>query len=237
MTNWKVVVETAKKIYAEKDKYAYWYGAKGQVLTDAVMDALIAAEPNYFKRYTTAQIKQLKDWSRGKIGLDCSGFVCYVLKQAGCLIEQTYSTALINCCTIKQEPLLIPAAGILYRCPAATGRHVGIDIGGGKFLHMAKEGSSIEMGDNHDNYWEIGGRYPAIDYSDWKEGTSELKAVANTTMYVRNAPSTSGTAIGTVRQGAEVTVLEQLDNGWLKIVWGNTYGYSSNAKGAYYRFL
>lgn len=236
MVSWKVVVETAKKLFAEKDKYAYWYGAKGQVLTDAVMDALIAAEPGYFSRYTAEQLKQLKDWSRGKIGLDCSGFVCYVLKLSGCLIEQTYSTALISCCTVKQDPLLIPAAGILYRCPAGTGRHVGIDIGGGKFLHMRMEGRSVEMGDNHESYWEIGGRYPNIDYSDWSETSSTKKAIATTDMKVRTAPI-SGEWIGTVRQGAEVTVLEQLDNGWLKIAWGDTYGYTSNAKGVYYRFV
>lgn len=235
---WEKVVETAKSIYKERENYAYFYGAKGQVLTGPVMDTLIASEAGYFaRRYTDQQIQAIKNYSVGKIGLDCSGFVCYVLEKVGAITrdEWTYSTALIGRCAVQRPPLEIPAAGILYRCPASTGRHVGIDIDHGKFLHMAREGCSIEMGDNHGGYWEIGGCYPAIDYSTWHE-SSATQAEALETMWVRSAPAIQAPAVGTVIVGDRVTVLETLENGWLRIAWNGGEAYTSNVGGRYYVF-
>ena len=239
MIQWWAVVEAAKKIYRERNDYAYFYGAKGQVLTDPLMDALITAEAGYFaRRYTEEQIRHIKSFSVGKIGLDCSAFVCYVLEKAGVITRQewTYSTALIEKCHPKKEPLKIPAAGILYRCPASTGRHVGIDIDGGKFLHMGREGASIELGDNHTGYWEIGGCFPGIDYSTWSEGGNRI-AEALETMWVRSAPAIQAPAIGTVTIGDRVTVLEELATGWLRIKWNAGEAYTSNVGGNYYIFL
>lgn len=236
---WYDVVETAKRIYDERDDYAYFYGAKGQVLTEPVMNALIAAEPNYFaRRYTQQQIDAIKAYSIGKIGLDCSGFVCYVLEQAGVISrsEWTYSTVLIGKCNPTAPPLQIPAAGILYRCPVSTGRHVGIDIDGGLFLHMGREGASVELGDNHTGYWEIGGCFPGIDYSTWGK-PQEITAEALETMWVRSAPTIQAPAIGTVTIGDRVTVLEQLPTGWLRIRWNYGEAYTSNAGGKYYIFV
>lgn len=239
MIPWWVVVEAAKNIYRERNDYAYFYGAKGQVLTEPVMDALIAAEPGYFaRRYTEDQIKAIKNYSIGKIGLDCSGFVCYVLEMAGVITRDqwTYSTDLIGECQVKKPPLEIPAAGILYRCPPSTGRHIGIDIDGGKFLHMGREGCSVEMGDNHTGYWEIGGEFPGIDYSSWGP-IRERTAEALETMWVRSAPAIQAPAVGTVTIGDRVTVLEELATGWLRIRWNNAEAYTSNVGGNYYIFV
>lgn len=239
MISWDKVVATAKSIYANRNDYAYFYGAKGQVLTEPVMNALIAAESAYFaRRYTEDQIRNIKNYSIGKIGLDCSGFVCYVLEQAGVITRSqwTYSTALIGMCNPRMEPLRIPAAGILYRCPPSTGRHVGIDIDGGKFLHMGREGCSVEIGDNHTNYWEIGGCFPGIDYSTWNEHRIRT-AEALETMWVRSAPAVQAPAVGTVTIGDHVVVLDELETGWLRIRWGTSEAYTSNVGGQYYYFL
>lgn len=238
MISWENVVDTAKEIYRERDDYAYFYGAKGQVLDDPTMDALIAAESSYFtRRYTAEQIRSIKSFSIGKIGLDCSGFVCYVLERAGVITraEWTFSTALIEKCAFKAPPLEIPAAGILYRNPVSTGRHVGIDIDDGLFLHMGHEGASVELGDNHTGYWEIGGCFPGIDYTDW--GHKRREAEALETMYVRTAPAIQAPAVGVVVVGQNVTVLQEMDNGWLRIIWDNGEAYTSNAGGKYYYFV
>ena len=70
-------------MYVNRDAYAYFYGAKGQVLTDQVMTNLWNAEPAYFRRYTAEQKNQIFNNSRGKIGYDCSGFACKVTGETG----------------------------------------------------------------------------------------------------------------------------------------------------------
>lgn len=238
VVSWKKVVETAKALYGQRDNFAYFYGAKGQVLTDPVMDALVQAEPQHFAKYSPEQMVNIRNYSRGKVGLDCSGFVCYVLQTAGVITKEqwTYSTALIGKCDPKMDPLYVPAAGILYRCPPGTGRHVGIDIDKGKFLHMGREGSSIEIGDNHSHFWEIGGCYPDIDYSGWsQDGSAGYEAEALETMYVRSGPSIQCDIVGDVLIGEIVTVLEALPSGWLRIRWGDREAYTSNVGGKYYR--
>lgn len=238
MVRWEKVVEAAKALYSERGNYAYFYGAKAKVLTDETMAALIAAEPGYFAKYTAKQIEDIKNYSRGKVGIDCSGFVCLALERAGVISRSqwTYSTALIGACSPKMDPLQIPAAGILYRCPPGTGRHVGIDINNGLFLHIGREGATIEIGDNHSRFWEIGGCFPGIDYTGWSQG-GERRAVARETMYIRSGPGISYPAIGYVLIGEEVSVMREEPNGWLKIRHGGAEGYTSNVGGVYYNYI
>lgn len=62
-------------------------------------------------------------------------------------------------------------------------------------------------------------------------------AVAKETMNIRNGANTSGTTIlGSVSKGQTVEVLEVLSNGWYKIVWRGSFGYTSNVSNAYYTY-
>ena len=74
MTYYEVIKKALNMLY-HRDEYAYFYGAKGQILTDEVMNTLISLEPAYFSKYTTQELSAYKAFSRGKIGYDCSGFV------------------------------------------------------------------------------------------------------------------------------------------------------------------
>lgn len=156
MKTWDQVIKDALYMHVHKDEYAYFYGAKGQKLTDAVMNALWDAEPEYFRRYTEAEKKKIFKYSRNKTGYDCSGFIAAV---TGC---NTYSGAIWSRCTRKTTPFLGPAASILWR-PG----HVGLDIGYGYYLQTGKELESIEMGRISEWLiaWEGSGRLEGyIDY-------------------------------------------------------------------------
>lgn len=61
-------------------------------------------------------------------------------------------------------------------------------------------------------------------------------AVAKQDMNVRNSANTSGLVLGTVSKGQTVEVLEVLSNGWYKIVWRGSSGYTSNVSNAYYTY-
>ena len=72
MATYKDIVNAAASLYANRNKYCYFYGAKNVVLTDERMNALWDAEPGYFSRYTKTQKESIFNYSRGKVGLDCS---------------------------------------------------------------------------------------------------------------------------------------------------------------------
>ena len=171
MATYLDIVNAAKALYDKRDQYCYFYGAKGQVLTDSVMNALWNAEPTYFARYSSAQKTNIFNYSRGKIGLDCSAFVCLVLQNAGLITraQWTYSTALISkCSNITNDPASAnsPAGSLLYSSFHGSGRHIGIDGGAGAFYDIAAEGGTINKRSIAGwGKWEKAGRWPGVDYT------------------------------------------------------------------------
>lgn len=152
------VIKNALQMYNDKYKYAYFYGAKGQRLTSETMDALIAAEPTYFKRYSQSELAAIKNYSLNKIGYDCSGFINAITGQTN------YSTGYYESCPIKTTPKDGVEGSCLYTTFNGTGRHIGIDIGYGFYLHMAKEGQSVTFGKINEYAWEKSGQIKNINY-------------------------------------------------------------------------
>lgn len=156
------VIQNALDIMQNRDNYAYWYGAKGQVLTRELMDALIACEPAYFSKYTPTRLAALKNWSLGKIGLDCSGFI------NACTGQKSYSTAYYTDTLNKTTPEKGTEGNLLYTTWSGKGRHVGLDIGYGYALEFAKEGESCILTRIKDRGWEHSGQIKGIDYTGAK---------------------------------------------------------------------
>lgn len=154
---WDDAIKTALDMLEHADKYAYFYGAKGAELTDYVMNYLWNSEPVYFSRYNEQQKKEIFDYSRGKIGFDCSGFV------GKCVDDMTWSRGIWDHCYDKKVDVFQGVAGsIVYR----TG-HIGIDIGYGFYLNMGRELHSVELGrfKEHIISWEGCGKHYNIDYT------------------------------------------------------------------------
>lgn len=156
------VIKNALDILANKDNYAYWYGAKGQVLTRRLMDDLVACEPEYFARYTPLQLENLKRWSLGKIGLDCSGFI------NACTGQENYSTGYYTDTLNKTTPKDGVEGSLLYTTWGGKGRHVGLDIGYGYSIDFRKEGQSAMLAKIEGRGWESSGQIKDIDYTGAK---------------------------------------------------------------------
>ena len=156
MRTWDEVVKKALEVYLHRDQYAYFYGAKGEKMTDDVMNALIAAEPVFFSRFTPGQIRQFKDFARGKIGLDCSGYV------ALCTGINTWSGGLWERCYDKETDIYQGVAGSLLWMPG----HVGLDIGYGFGLDFPRMGSTCELfrHSEHQRNWAGCGKLEGVDY-------------------------------------------------------------------------
>ena len=158
---WDQAVKNGMFAYYHRDKYAYFYGAKGQVLTDELMDYFISAEPAHFAKFSKEELKAIKDFSRGKIGLDCSGFVGWI-----CTGDKQYSVGQItNCHDVTSDLVAGVAGSILFTTFGGSGRHMALDIGYGYFLHCPSEGHTIELGKVLDYPWEKSGQSNVIDYT------------------------------------------------------------------------
>ena len=154
---WYDAIKTALYILLHASDYAYFFGAKGQVLTDSVMEALWNAYPNHFSRYTAAEKKRIFNYSRGKIGYDCSGFV------GKCVGDMVYSGALIEHCPVKARTIAEGVAGSIVWKQG----HVGLDIGYGFYVHFPAELHSCELGRFSENKvpWERSGQHKNLDYT------------------------------------------------------------------------
>ncbi len=150
------VSQRALEMFNEREKYAYLYGAKGELGTEEFIRYMFKQYPAYFSKYSAEQLEQIVEYSKGKILYDCSGFVCHC---AG--IGTSYSGKLMAECTKQTTDVKEAQAGWL----AWKQGHVGIDRGDGTFLHMYKELETI-VADRFSNYdWQKQGRLKGVDYS------------------------------------------------------------------------
>lgn len=149
------IVKRALNWYTERDSVAYWMGAKGEVLTNKRMDELVKWYPDYFSKYTPERLAELKKWSLGKIGFDCSGLVSVCAGLKG-LSSWSLWDRTVNRTTVKE----CKAGSFLWR-PG----HIGIDIGYGYFIDIAAEGQTIRLLPNSKGTFTNGGEYVGADYS------------------------------------------------------------------------
>lgn len=151
-----MLLRHAFKLYVIRDRYAYFYGAKNIVLTDGVMNDLINAYwKEHFNRYTKKQLEEIKDYSRGKIGMDCSGFITLISGVGGSSAMQ------YNACVKKTRIEDGKAGSLLYRLG-----HVGIDIGYGYAMHIPIEGHTLEIAKIQKVGFTNSGELPGYDYSE-----------------------------------------------------------------------
>lgn len=144
-------IGNSRDLYSQRNDIAYLYGAKGQRCTEAVFESLWAAEPSYFKKYNAQQKAEIKNFCMGKRVMDCSGFI------NECVNQFNYSTGYWGKATDKTTPAKGLDGNILYTTFGGKGRHIGIDIGHGFFMHCPSEGKTLEIGVIADFPWEGSG--------------------------------------------------------------------------------
>ena len=157
--NWADVIGNAIQIYEERQNFAYFYGAKGQVLTQALMESLVNCEKNYFAKYSEKEMQAIYEYSRGKIGLDCSGFIQDITH------IKNYSTGFYEDSLNKTDPISGTWGNILYTTHGGKGRHIGLDVGEGRFLHFPTELHTCEQGIIRLYDWEASGQIKGISYT------------------------------------------------------------------------
>jgi hypothetical protein len=105
-------------------------------------------------------------YSRGKqgrdVGFDCSGLAQYVYGKAGIRIarttkEQYARSKRVSRCCLRQGDL------VFFTTEGSGATHVGIYIGGDKFIHAPSTGGEVKISSLREPYWReafySGGRY------------------------------------------------------------------------------
>lgn len=152
-----MILRNAFKIYTERDKYAYFYDAKGIVLTDSAMDYLIRLHwEDHFKRFSPEELKKIKDFSRGKIGYDCTGFI-WAISGVGGSANWIYDKATVNKTSVENGK-----AGSLLWKPG----HAGIDIGYGYAMDFPIELHTAEIVKIQARGFSGSGELAGYDYSE-----------------------------------------------------------------------
>lgn len=148
-----MLLRAAFKLYVNRYRYIYFYGAKGELMTDPVMNQLIETYPEFYGKYSPEEIEEIKKNARGKIGVDCSGFIT--------LISGIYgsSAMLWEKCTDKTTPRDGKAGYMLYKKG-----HVGIDIGYGYEMEIGRVNCTFEINKISDRDFVSSGALPNYDY-------------------------------------------------------------------------
>lgn len=155
MTGSYMILRNAFKMYVDRYKYAYFYGAKGEKLTEKKMNEFIARYPEYYGRFSEQALEEIKRYSRDKIGYDCSGFITAISGIEG------YSAKLYEKTVHKTSVEAGKAGYLLYKSG-----HVGIDIGYGYCMHIGSAGSTIEIAKIQSVGFTRSGALPNYDYSE-----------------------------------------------------------------------
>lgn len=171
--NWSRACFRALQMYHNRDSYCYLYGAKGWRVTDNLVHELMATYPDYYCKYTEAEIVEIKNNSRGKIAYDCSGFVSHCFDK----LNINYSAGFYSERELEFTQEEAPIGSMLYTTHNGTGRHIGIDCGGCA-LHMGAESTNANIMKGIDSvrydwystlpvgYWEHYFTHKDVDYSD-----------------------------------------------------------------------
>lgn len=172
-THYSNAVMRAFEFYHRRNNFCYLYGCKGQIVTPALCQEMFKAYPEHFAKYSEKEKQEIIQNSKGKIALDCSGFVCACFNW----LPQTYSTALYGQAKKEYPNYTESRAGcMLYTTFGGTGRHIGLDCGSGLFAHMGNESTNaniakgidsvrLEWFTNFPNYWEHYFEHEKVDYT------------------------------------------------------------------------
>ena len=151
-----MILRRAFKMYVERDRYAYFYGAKGEKLTETVMNNLIERYYNeYWSRFSVQALEEIKRFSKNRIGYDCSGFITAITGIPG-------YTASLYANTVNKTSVTDSKAGALLYKPG----HVGLDIGYGYTMHIGSAGNTIEIAKIQSVGFTKAGEFKGYDYSE-----------------------------------------------------------------------
>jgi len=130
--------DTAKNDFSSQTSASNW--------SDTVQEVLLNALSLTGIRYTYGG-------KNPDTGFDCSGFVRYVFQQAASLTLPHSARAISQLGQSVSVDELQPGDLVFFNTLKSAFSHVGIYIGGHRFIHAPSTGGGISVVDMDDSYW------------------------------------------------------------------------------------
>lgn len=108
-------------------------------------------------------------------GLDCSGFIQYVFRKSLHVNLPRTSAEMARAGVEIERSELVPGDLVFYNTRGFKYSHVGLYLGGNKFIHSPRTGKSVEVVNMNGSYWESrwnGARRVKRSGVVWKEPES-----------------------------------------------------------------
>ena len=154
-----LIVQKAKTIYANKDKWTYCQGGLGELGESDRIKSLYNyyySQPNKSKYMTLTYRDWLAQYGKGRQCTDCSNFFNVLLGYQ----TNYYSVWRISTCEEwKGELKNAPAGAALW-----MNGHVGLALGNGKFMDFPHYNETCRVADIEGALWEKAYLLPEIDY-------------------------------------------------------------------------
>jgi hypothetical protein len=110
--------------------------------------------------------------SSPETGLDCSGFIQYVFRKSLRVNLPRTSAEMARAGRVIERDELAPGDLVFYNTRGFQYSHVGLYLGGNKFIHSPRTGKSVEVVNMANSYWSQrfnGARRVNRGGSEWKE--------------------------------------------------------------------
>ena len=110
--------------------------------------------------------------SSPETGLDCSGFIQYVFRKSLRVNLPRTSAEMARVGRVIDRDELAPGDLVFYNTRGFQYSHVGLYLGGNKFIHSPRTGKSVEVANMSNSYWSQrfnGARRVNRGGSEWKE--------------------------------------------------------------------
>ena len=119
-------------------------------------------------------------------GLDCSGFIQYIFRKSLRVNLPRTSAEMARMGRMIEPEELVPGDLVFYNTRGFQYSHVGLYLGGNKFIHSPRTGKSVEIVNMGSSYWKTrfngARRIPRAGVPEWKD-----TARTNTNQSVRPA--------------------------------------------------
>lgn len=213
------IIKNAKKMIT--DGYVYVYGYKGSKVTKNEVKNLAKLYPSVFTSY----ILSLALKKVGKIGIDCSGFVCKAAGISHIGSSQIYSGA-------KEKWSINDLSHVKNGCFIWRSGHVGlieVDENGQKWI-LEAQGTAYDLKrtkfENRYKAFTHYGYIPGVEYSSAPKKSTSTNDEKVTKMRVttsgsplrcRKKGALTSAVVGKFRNGTKVTLLKIDNPYWCKV--------------------
>lgn len=217
------------------DNYGYIYGMKHELWSEAKQKDYVAKNSGNPDKAMSCKVGG--KWA-GHWVTDCSGLFSWAFKKLGGYMPHGSNSMWRDYCTAKGDMSggkrtdgqpMKPGTAV-FTDHSGDKTHVGLFIGNGEVIEAAGASDGVIVSKVTNKKWKCWGELKGMSFSDEPEKNEvvislEQAKVTGGSLRLRMTPSTAGTVITTIPDGAIVDVLNKANDMWWSVSYKGRTGY------------